>query len=36
VATPPQINVIGIAFFVIAATAMLGNVFLQTQRAKQG
>lgn len=35
VATPPQINVIGIAFFVIAVTAMLGNVFLQNQRAKQ-
>jgi spermidine/putrescine transport system permease protein len=34
VATPPQINVIGIAFFVIAVTAMLGNVFLQNQRAK--
>ncbi|HEU5476413.1 MAG TPA: ABC transporter permease [Gaiellaceae bacterium] len=34
VATPPQINVIGIAFFVIAATAMLGNVFLQNRRAK--
>ena len=35
VATPPQINVIGIAFFVIAVTAMLGNVFLQNHRAKQ-
>jgi spermidine/putrescine transport system permease protein len=34
VATPPQINVIGIAFFVIAVTAMLGNVLLQNQRAK--
>jgi spermidine/putrescine transport system permease protein len=34
VATPPQINVIGIAFFVIAVTAMLGNVFLQNRRAK--
>lgn len=35
VATPPQINVIGIAFFVIAVTAMLGNVFLQNHRAKR-
>jgi spermidine/putrescine transport system permease protein len=35
VATPPQINVIGIAFFVIAVTAMVGNVFVQNQRAKQ-
>jgi spermidine/putrescine transport system permease protein len=35
VATPPQINVIGIAFFVIAVTAMLGNVFVQNYRAKQ-
>jgi len=34
VATPPQINVIGIAFFVIAVTAMLGNVALQSRRAK--
>lgn len=34
VATPPQINVIGIAFFVIAVTAMLGNVVLQSRRAK--
>jgi spermidine/putrescine transport system permease protein len=34
VATPPQINVIGIAFFVIAVTAMLGNVFLQNRRAR--
>jgi spermidine/putrescine transport system permease protein len=34
VATPPQINVIGIAFFIIAVTAMLGNVFLQNRRAK--
>ncbi|HUZ15760.1 MAG TPA: ABC transporter permease [Gaiellaceae bacterium] len=33
VATPPQINVIGIAFFVIAVTAMLGNVFFQNRRA---
>jgi spermidine/putrescine transport system permease protein len=34
VATPPQINVIGIAFFVIAVTMMLGNVVLQNRRAK--
>jgi spermidine/putrescine transport system permease protein len=34
VATPPQINVVGIAFFIIAVTAMLGNVFLQNRRAQ--
>jgi spermidine/putrescine transport system permease protein len=34
VATPPQINVIGMAFFGIAVTAMLGNVFVQNRRAK--
>ena len=34
VATPPQINVIGIAFFVIAVTMMLGNVVLQSRRAQ--
>jgi spermidine/putrescine transport system permease protein len=34
VATPPQINVIGTAIFVIAVTAMLANVLLQAQRAK--
>jgi spermidine/putrescine transport system permease protein len=34
VATPPQINVIGTAIFVIAVTAMLANVLLQTRRAK--
>jgi spermidine/putrescine transport system permease protein len=34
VATPPQINVIGIAFFVIAVAAMLGNVLIQNRRAK--
>jgi ABC-type spermidine/putrescine transport system permease subunit II len=34
VATPPQINVIGMAFFGIAVTAMLGNVLLQSRRAK--
>jgi spermidine/putrescine transport system permease protein len=36
VATPPQINVIGTAIFGIAVTLMLGNVFLQNRRAKQG
>jgi spermidine/putrescine transport system permease protein len=35
VATPPQINVIGTAIFGIAVTLMLGNVFLQSRRAKQ-
>lgn len=34
VATPPQINVIGMAFFGIAVTAMLANVFVQSRRAK--
>jgi spermidine/putrescine transport system permease protein len=34
VATPPQINVVGIAFFVIAVSAMLGNVFIQNRNAK--
>jgi spermidine/putrescine transport system permease protein len=34
VATPPQINVIGMAFFGIAVTAMLLNVFVQNRRAK--
>ena len=34
VATPPQINVIGMAFFGIAVTAMLANVFVQNRRAK--
>jgi len=32
VATPPQINVIGTAIFVVAVTAMLGNVILQRRR----
>jgi spermidine/putrescine transport system permease protein len=35
VATPPQINVIGIAFFGIAVTLMLINVFLQNRRAER-
>jgi spermidine/putrescine transport system permease protein len=34
VATPPQINVIGTAIFVIAVSAMLANVLIQTRRAK--
>jgi spermidine/putrescine transport system permease protein len=34
VATPPQINVIGTAIFVIAAAVMLANVLIQTQRSK--
>ena len=36
VATPPQINVIGTAIFVIAITLMLGNIFLQHRREKRG
>ena len=34
VATPPQINVIGTAIFVVAVTAMLTNVLIQTRRSK--
>jgi spermidine/putrescine transport system permease protein len=36
VATPPQINVIGTAIFVIAVTAMLVNIFISNARAKRG
>jgi spermidine/putrescine transport system permease protein len=36
VATPPQINVIGTAIFVIAVTAMLANIFVQQIRSKRG
>jgi len=36
VATPPQINVIGTAIFVIAVTLMLANIFLQRVRASKG
>jgi spermidine/putrescine transport system permease protein len=36
VATPPQINVIGTAIFVVAVTLMLGNVFLQRVRESRG
>jgi spermidine/putrescine transport system permease protein len=34
VGAPPQVNVIGTAIFVIALTAMLANVLLQTRRSK--
>ncbi len=34
VGAPPQVNVIGTAIFVIAVTAMLGNVLFQMRRAK--
>jgi len=34
VATPPQINVIGTAIFVVAVTLMLANVVFQNRRAK--
>jgi spermidine/putrescine transport system permease protein len=34
VATPPQINVIGTAIFVVAVVGMLANVLLQNRRAK--
>jgi spermidine/putrescine transport system permease protein len=34
IGAPPQINVIGTAIFVIALTAMLFNVLLQTRRSK--
>jgi len=34
VGTPPQINVIGTAIFVVAVTAMLANVLLQSRRSK--
>jgi spermidine/putrescine transport system permease protein len=36
VATPPQINVIGTAIFLIAITLMLGNIFFQNYREKKG
>ena len=35
VATPPQINVIGTAIFLVAVTLMVGNVFVQTRRARR-
>ena len=36
VATPPQINVIGTAIFVVAVTLMLANIVLQRVRAAKG
>ena len=36
VATPPQINVIGTAIFVVAVTLMLANVLLQRVRESKG
>jgi spermidine/putrescine transport system permease protein len=36
VATPPQINVIGTAIFIIAVTGMLGNIFVQNLRSRKG
>jgi len=36
VATPPQINVIGTAIFVIAVTGMLANILFQQIRSKRG
>ena len=35
VATPPQVNVIGTAIFVVALAAMATNVLLQTRRSRQ-
>ena len=34
VGAPPQVNVIGTAIFVVALTAMLANVLIQTRRSK--
>jgi spermidine/putrescine transport system permease protein len=34
VGAPPQVNVIGTAIFVVALTAMLANVLIQTYRSK--
>ena len=34
IGAPAQVNVIGTAIFVIAATAMLANVLIQTRRSK--
>ena len=34
IGAPPQVNVIGSAIFIIAVSAMLVNVFVQTRRAK--
>jgi len=35
VATPPQINVIGTAIFLIATLAMLANILVQNTRARR-
>jgi spermidine/putrescine transport system permease protein len=34
IGAPPQVNVIGSAIFLVAVTAMLGNVLLQNRRSK--
>jgi spermidine/putrescine transport system permease protein len=34
VGAPPQVNVIGTAIFMVALTAMLANVLIQTYRSK--
>jgi spermidine/putrescine transport system permease protein len=34
IGAPPQVNVIGSAIFLIAVSAMLVNVFVQTRRTK--
>ena len=36
IGTPPQVNVIGTAIFVVAATLMLANVLLQRVRTGKG
>jgi spermidine/putrescine transport system permease protein len=36
VATPPQINVIGTAIFIIAVTGMLANILVQNLRSRKG
>ncbi len=36
VATPPQINVIGTAIFVIAVSGMLANILIQNLRSRKG
>jgi spermidine/putrescine transport system permease protein len=35
VATPPQINVIGTAIFIVAVTAMLANILAQNIRLRK-
>jgi len=34
VGAPPQVNVIGSVIFIFAVTAMVGNVLVQTRRAR--